>query len=188
MIQKIRKTFLIIWISLVISFWIYVFFHRELLDPENLLRIFRSFWWWAIAIYIFISLFRSIILLPSLPLVIVGILYAPDMPNLVYLVSMIGIWLSGTLVYHFSHIIGLDSIFHHHIHDPNIKKSIDKYGAYIISFWSFFPILPVDVACYLAGTVHMKFWKFFLALTIWEWLVVAIIIYGGKELMTIFGI
>ncbi len=188
MIRKIRKTFLILWLFLVISFWWYLLFHRELLDPEYLLWIFRSFWWWAIALYIFISLFRSIILLPSLPLVIVGILYAPDMPHLVYLVSMLGIWFSGTLVYHFSHIIGLDSIFRHHVHDPHIKKSIDKYGAYIISFWSFFPVLPVDVACYLAGTVRMKFWKFFLALTIWEWLVVAIIIYGGKELMTLFGI
>lgn len=185
MIKKLRKNVLILWIILVVSFGIYIFYHREFLNPEYLLWVFRLAGPWAIIAYIFVSMFRSIILLPSLPLVVVGILYAPDMPNIVYLISMLGIWFSWTLVYYFSHVLWFDELFQHHIHDPKIKKSIEKYGAYIISFWSFFPILPVDVACYLAGTVKMKFWKFFLALTLWEWSVVAIIIYGWHEVMKI---
>lgn len=182
-----RKIILVLWMSLVASFGIYVFFHREFLDPKYLLLVFRSVGTWAIIAYIFVSMFRSIILLPSLPLVVVGILYAPSMPHIVFIISMLGIWFSWTLVYYFSHILWLDDIFQDHMHDPKIKESIEKYGAYIISFWSFFPILPVDVACYLAGTVRIKYWKFILALTIWEGTVVAIIIYGWKEIMNLLG-
>ena len=168
MVKKIRRTILPLWILAIIAFGIYILFHREFLHPAYLLEKFRSFGTWAIVLYIFVSMFRSIILLPSLPLVIVGTIYAPDMPNTVYCISMACIWFSGTLVYHFSHLLGLDEIFAKHIHDPKIKKSIDKYGAFIISFWSFFPVLPVDVACYLAGTVRLNFIKFFIALTIGE--------------------
>ena len=113
-------------------------------------------------------MFRSIILLPSLPLVLVGILYAPDHPHMVYLISMCGIWFSGALVYHFSHLLGFDIMFAKHVNNPKLKNAIEKYGAYIISFWSFFPILPIDVACYLAGTVKLSFTKFIIALTIGE--------------------
>ena len=49
-----------------------------------------------------------------------------------------------------------------------LKRAIEKYGVYIISFWSFFPILPVDVACYIAGTVRLPFIKYIIALTIGE--------------------
>ncbi len=188
MIKKIRRTILIIWLLTLIIFGGYVLFHRELLSPEYLLLQFRSFGSWAIVLYVFISMFRSIILLPSLPLIIVWTLYAPDMPHTVYLISMACIWFSGSLVYHFSHLLGFDEMFAHHIHDPKIKKSIDKYWAFVISFWSFFPILPVDVACYLAGTVKLNFVKFIIALTIGEWAVVAIIVYGWSGLMKYFWI
>lgn len=188
MVKKIRRTILTLWILTIIAFGIYILFHREFLHPVYLLEKFRSFGTWAIVLYIFVSMFRSIILLPSLPLVIVGTIYAPDMPNTVYFISMACIWFSGTLVYHFSHLLGLDEIFAKHIHDPKIKKSIDTYGAFIISFWSFFPVLPVDVACYLAGTVRLNFIKFFIALTIGEWTVVAIIVYGGSWVMRFFGL
>jgi uncharacterized membrane protein YdjX (TVP38/TMEM64 family) len=186
MLKKIRRIILIIWISTVVSFGIYVLFHRELLSPTYLLEVFRWFGIWAIALYIFVSMFRSIIFLPSLPLVIVGTIYAPDMPHAVYGISMACIWFSGSLVYHFSHLLWLDEIFSKKVRDPKIKNSIDKYWAYIISFWSFFPVLPVDVACYLAGTVRLNFFKFFVALTIGEGTVVAIIVYGGSELMRYF--
>lgn len=168
MIKQTRKFIFALWISAIAIFGIYVLFHPEFLHPKYLLEVFRSFGTWAIVLYIFVSMFRSIILLPSLPLVIVGIIYAPTMPNTVYCISMACIWFSGILVYHFSHLLGFDAMFSHHIHDPKIKKSIDKYGAFVISFWSFFPILPVDVACYLAGAVRLNFVKFIIALTIGE--------------------
>ncbi len=188
MVKKIRSLILKIWLFTVFAFGVYIFFHREFLHPQYLLEVFRSFGTWAIVIYIFVSMFRSIILLPSLPLVIVGTIYAPNMPNTVYFISMACIWFSGILVYHFSHLLGFDAMFSHHIHDPKIKKSIDTYGAFVISFWSFFPLLPVDVACYLAGTVRLNFIKFIIALTIGEWTVVAIIVYGWSKMMKLFWI
>lgn len=188
MIKKLRKVILVIWIILLIIFWVYVLLHPGVLHPEYLLSVFRSFGTWAIVLYILVSMFRSIILLPSLPLVVVWILYAPENPHMVYLISMCGIWFSWTLIYYFSHLVWLDTIFAEHVHSNKLKRAIEKYGVYIISFWSFFPILPVDVACYIAGTVRLPFIKYIIALTIGEWLVVGLIIYGWREIMKLFGI
>jgi membrane protein YqaA with SNARE-associated domain len=54
--------------------------------------------------------------------------------------------------------------------------------------WSFAPVVPTDVICYVAGTVRMNFLKFVSAMTLGEGIIVGLIIYGGKEVMNVFGI
>ncbi len=188
MIKTIRRIVLIIWILSVISLAYYVSEHRGYLDPQNLLVFFQSFGSLALIVYIFASFVRGLVLLPSLPLVLVGVLFFPGNPHLVFAISMIGIIFSGILIYQFSDVMWFDEIFARHAGNDRVKNAIEKYGFYAILLWSFVPIVPTDIICYVAGTVRYHFWRFILALTIWEWLIVGIIVYGGREMMVMFGL
>ncbi|MBC7503869.1 TVP38/TMEM64 family protein [Candidatus Gracilibacteria bacterium] len=188
MIKAIRRIALVVWIVSVISLAYYISHHREYLDPANLLSFFQSFGSLALIIYILASFVRGLVLLPSLPLVLVGILFFPSNPHLVFLISMLGIVFSGVLIYRFSDLMGFDEMFARHTHSKKIQDTIEKYGFYAVTLWSFVPVFPTDLICYVAGTVRMNFWKFILALTLGEGLIVGIIVYGGREMMAMFGL
>ncbi|NRH21233.1 TVP38/TMEM64 family protein [Candidatus Gracilibacteria bacterium] len=188
MIKKLRKSLFILWILSILGLGIWIHFHKELLDPNELLRFFQSFGSWALIAFILASFIRGLVLIPSLPLVFVGVLFFPHSPLLVFLISMLGIIFSGILIYRFSDFMGFDSLFENHTHSIKVKKAIETYGFYTVLLWSFAPIVPTDLICYVAGTVKMNFWKFILALSLGEGFIVGIIIYGGKEVMKIFGI
>ena len=183
MIKTLRKIILVLWIISVIGLAYYISQHREYLDPQNLLTFFQSFGSLALIVYILASFVRGLVLLPSLPLVFVWVLFFPGNPHLVFAISMLGIVFSGILIYLFSDLMGFDEIFAKQKENKNIKYMIDKYGFYAITLWSFIPIVPTDLICYVAGTVRYSFWRFVLALTIWESIIVGIIVYGGREMM-----
>lgn len=138
------------------------------MEPKNLLGFFQSFGSLELIVYILASFVRGLILLPSLPLVLVGILFFPDNPHLVFAISMIGIVFSGILIYRFSDVMGFDEMFAEHTHSKKVTQVIEKYGFYAILLWSFAPIVPTDLICYVAGTVRYHFWRFVLALTMGE--------------------
>lgn len=131
-----------------------------------MLTFFQSFGAFALIVYIFASFIRGLVLLPSLPLVFVGVLFFPGNPHLVFLISMLGIVFSGVLIYRFSDMMGFDEMFAEHNHSKKVTQVIEKYGFYAITLWSFAPIVPTDLICYVAGTVRYSFWRFVLALTI----------------------
>ena len=79
---------------------------------------------------------------------------------------MLGIIFSAVLIYEFSDMMGFDEMFARHAGSDRVKNAIEKYGFYAITLWSFVPIVPTDLICYIAGTVRYSFWKFVLALTI----------------------
>ena len=101
---------------------------------------------------------------------------------------MLGIMFSSILVYAFSDIMGFDAMFKKHVNNAKIRNAIDRYWFYAVTLWSFAPVVPTDLICYVAGTVRMKFWKFVTAIFIWEWLIVGLIVYGWTQLMELIGL
>lgn len=188
MFKTVRNIVLVLWLVTIISLGYYVAMHRSLLEPENLLAFFQWFKSWAIVVYILVSFIRGITLLPSTPLVIVWVLFFPDNPLLVFFISMLGIVFSGILIYKFSDIMGFDEYFQKHIENKKIDHLIEKYGFPVIVLWSFAPIVMTDLICYIAGTVRYTFWKFVLALTIGESIMVTILIWWSQELLQKFGL
>jgi uncharacterized membrane protein YdjX (TVP38/TMEM64 family) len=187
MIKKLRILVILVWLWAILSFGYYFRIHSELLEPGNLKTFFASFGAWALTIYILASFVRGIVLLPSLPLVLVGTLFFPHSPLLVFLISMLGIVFSGILIYKFSDVMWFDEVFARHEKSRQIQKSVEKYGFWVVALWSFLPMVPTDLICYAAGTVKMSFWKFVLALSIGESICVALLIYGGKGVFAFMG-
>lgn len=121
---------------------------------------------WGLIIYGMLFFFRGILLVPSTPLILVGMILFPDAPDTVFLISMIGILLSAYIIYQFSDILGLDEYFAKNVKNASIKKAIEKYGFYAVTFWSFFLVLPTDLICYIAGAVRMNIYKFLTAVAL----------------------
>jgi uncharacterized membrane protein YdjX (TVP38/TMEM64 family) len=99
--------------------------------------------------------------------------------------------ISSWLVYYFFEYLQIDKML-----DSKYKKQVDttkyylsKYEFPVIVFWAFNPVLPSDIICYVAGTLRVNFYKFFLAMFVGEGLACLIYIFGGKFLFNlIFGI
>lgn len=134
--------------------------------------------------YLTISLIRSLFFLPSTIFVIMGVALYPDDPYLVLLISMVGIISGACWIYFSADILKIEQIFsiksQHKI--KKTEASINKYGFWIVLFWSFFPVVPTDLICYIAGYSKMNFSKFILALSIGEITLVSLYIWTGVTL------
>jgi uncharacterized membrane protein YdjX (TVP38/TMEM64 family) len=65
---------------------------------------------------------------------------------------------------------------------------INRYELPIIIAWSFFPLAPTDLICYVCGVPRVRFWKFLLGVTIGEGAICAIYIYGGDQILRWLGV
>ena len=139
-------------------------------------------------IYIVISLIRGLFLLPSTPFVLAGAIIFPDNLHLVFIVSMLGIVATAVFLYFASRFLEFDKLFGSKNPSNNsglskiqiISQKINKYGFWIVLGWSFFPFVPTDLICYIAGTTKMNFKKYIAAVFIGEAILVYLYIFLGK--------
>jgi uncharacterized membrane protein YdjX (TVP38/TMEM64 family) len=137
-------------------------------------------------IYIAFSILRGLTLLPSTPLVIAGTLLFPGQPFAVLAVSMTGILLSSSMIYFFSEYLGFSEYFESHKPETThkIKAKLEHpLGFVFVAAWAFFPLVPTDLVCYLAGTTKMNYWKFIAAVLVGELILCSFYIFFAGALM-----
>ncbi len=145
------------------------------------LQRFQSSIW---LIYLAFSALRGFTLLPSTPLVIAGTILFPGQSWTVLAASMAGILFSSTIIYYFSEFLGFDEYFEGHKPEMThrIKARLEHpLGFLFVAGWAFFPLVPTDLVCYLAGTTRMNYWKFIAAVGIGEVILcIFYIFFGGS--------
>src|SRR4029079_8300171 len=146
------------------------------------IRRFQSEIW---LVYFSMSALRGFTLLPSTPIVLAVAFTCAEQPIAVIAISLAGIALSSTMIYFFSELLGFTSYFEHH--DPSRVHAIKARLAHPLVFvfvaaWAFFPLVPTDLVCYLAGTTRMNYWKFILAVLFGETILGSIYVFGGGSL------
>lgn len=129
----------------------------------------------AIVVYLLISLIRGFFLIPSTPFVLAGALLFPNNLWLVFIISMLGILGSGTFIYHAAQFLNFGEKKVKKIN--KINEKIRKHGFWIVLGWAFFPIVPTDLICYVAGRTRINFWKYITALLIGEAALIALYLY-----------
>ena len=114
-----------------------------------------------------------------------GTVLYPDEPVFVLIVSMIGILIGASLVYKAASILTPEQLFSgkNLTRMEGVRSKMEKYGFSIALLWSFFPAVPTDLICYVAGTITMSFWKFILAVFLGEIILVSIYIWSGKSII-----
>ena len=63
-----------------------------------------------------------------------------------------------------------------------LKYDWGRYSFWIVIGWSFFPLVPTDLICYVAGIAKMSYKKLVAAVVIGELPLVTFYVFAGVEL------
>ena len=175
--RVIRTICIVIWLSVLIAGVGWYIATPESFTAEHIAAFLERFQGWIWLVYLLMSVLRGFTLLPSTPLVLAGTILFPGQQWAVFAVSLIGIALSSTLIYYFSEFLGFHEYFENR--KPELTHKIRRrlehpLGFLFVAAWAFFPLVPTDLVCYLAGTTRMNYWKFIAAVFVGE----AILCYG----------
>jgi len=177
-----KRICVLIWLATpIICLTIYLY------DPhsfatESIVAFLRRFENEILILYIVISIARGFTLLPSTPLVIAGTIIYPESPVSVLFISIVGILLSSSMIYFFSDFLGFSEFFENKRpeYTKKMRLQLEKpWGLLFVFLWAFFPFVPTDAVCYIAGTVGMKFWKSILAIGLGELILCSFYVFSG---------
>ena len=182
-----RKIIRYLWVFIALFTLVHYFIFPEKYTADFLLEFFQSNSTAVFITYVVLSVIRSVFFLPSTIFVIMGVVLYPDEPFLVLTVSMLGILLGATWIYLAAGFLKVEALFSANTQKKFQKAEIgmNKYGFWIVLFWSFFPAVPTDLICYVAGYSKMSYLKFFTALFVGELVLVSLYIWTGKSLIEI---
>ena len=137
-------------------------------------------------VYLVMSALRGITLLPSTPMVIAGTLLFPTQPFEVLMACLAGIFLSSSMIYFFSEFLGFHEYFEDHKPEltHRLKARLERPSGFVfVALWAFFPLVPTDLVCYLAGTTAMNYWKFIAAVLAGETILCTFYVYFGGAMV-----
>jgi uncharacterized membrane protein YdjX (TVP38/TMEM64 family) len=182
----IRKAAIAIWVCVILAGIGSYLVWPEFFTARNIADVLNKFQGEALLIYFAVSVFRGLTLLPSTPLVIAGTLLFPEQAWLVLAVSILGILISSAMIYWFSDRLGFSEFFETRKpeHVKKIRARLEHpTGIFFIMLWAFFPLVPTDAVCYVAGSTRMHFPKFLGAIFLGELVLCSIYIFGGGYLV-----
>lgn len=177
-----KKYIFIAWIlfalgALYVHFFHRVFFQREL---ESAFGISAYF---GFAFFLLLGSLRGFTLIPVTYLIVLGLLFLNPLP--LFVLTMAGIVISSASIYRFSDFLGFDEFFEKKYPKQisRLKSEFSKRELPIIVFWSFFPFLPTDLICYVAGSLRVDLKKLVLGVIIGEGITSGIYIFFGHQLI-----
>lgn len=157
--------------------------------PDGITAFFAKHRDGVLVIFALLSMARGFTLIPSPPLVIAGTFLFPERPLSVLSVSTFGIIISSSAIYWLSDILGFADHFERR--KPYKVKVIRRRlehptGLLFVTLWAFFPFVPTDSACCVAGSMRMNFVKFIFTIFAGKWILCSLFVFGGSPLLTAF--
>jgi uncharacterized membrane protein YdjX (TVP38/TMEM64 family) len=131
------------------------------------------------ALYLALGCLRGFTLIPVTSLVLLGIVVLPPVP--LFVLTLTGILASSASVYYFSEALHLDELLsaRHARQIDRVRTLLERHGLPIIIGWSFFPLVPTDLVCYLAGVLRINVLVCLAGVAIGEGAICAIYIFLG---------
>jgi uncharacterized membrane protein YdjX (TVP38/TMEM64 family) len=135
------------------------------------------------AIYLLLGCLRGFTLIPVTSLVVIGIVFFPPVP--LFVLTLAGILVSSASIYYFAEALHLDELLQqkHGRQLDRARTLLDRFGLPIIIGWSFFPLLPTDLICYLAGVLRIRFLTCIVGVAIGEGAICATYIFLGDWIL-----
>ncbi len=177
-LQHILKWF---WISCITACVAIYIIDPSIFSNEAIADFVAKFGGYAWGTYFLIHLLRGFVLLPSTPLIFAGVILFPNDLFWVLVVSLLGIVSSSLLIYYCSDKLGFGKFFKKDNNKISLveEKLSGKHGFFYILFWSFLPIVPTDVICYVSGALRVKLPVFIGSLFLGELVLCSIYIFGA---------
>jgi uncharacterized membrane protein YdjX (TVP38/TMEM64 family) len=169
-----------LWMTLVIVALYAYSFEREGLDrlARQLANARPA---WAYVVYLLLGCVRGFTLVPATYLVFAGLVVLPPLP--LYALTVVGIIVSSAAVYHFAEAMQLDAFFERR-YAPQVARLralMTRRELPIVVAWSFLPIAPTDLVCYVCGALKVDLRKCLIGVTIGEGTICAIYIFLGTR-------
>lgn len=177
-----RKVVFALWMILLSTALYFYFFRREEL-AQALARLADSPPIWAYAMYLGLGCVRGFTLVPATYLVVAGMLILAPLP--LYLLTLAGIVVSSAAVYCFAEAMQFDRLFERRYpaQVTRLRVLMARRELPIVIIWSFFPLAPTDLVCYVCGALKVDLKKCLLGVAIGEGSICAIYIFlGGQAL------
>ena len=171
-----------VWLVVIIAA-LYAYFFQKALIQAEVAKLLNLPLVWRYWIYFILGCLRGFTFIPVTYLILLGLVFLPATPA--YIFTIIGVMVSSTCIYYFAEFIGLATYFerNHPKQIAKLKSVMQKNELPIVISWSFFPITPTDLMCYVCGSLEVDFKKFFVGVSIGEGISCALYIFAGKELL-----
>ena len=175
-----RKILLWLWIGVLGAGLYFYFFQQEALKTL-LAGLSDSPPMWAYMAYLALGCVRGFTLVPATYLVVAGMLVLPPIP--LYLLTLVGIVVSSAAVYYFAEAMEFDRFFERR-YGPQVARLrtlMARRELPIVVIWSFFPLAPTDLVCYVCGALRVDLKKCLLGVAAGEGAICAIYIFVGRQ-------
>jgi uncharacterized membrane protein YdjX (TVP38/TMEM64 family) len=175
-----RTIALSLWVVVMASAVYTYVFHRGALE-RIFLGLSASPPSWAYSAYLVLGCLRGFTLVPVTYLVMAGMLVLRPWP--LYLLTLVGIVVSSAAVYYFAEAMQLDRFFERRYgtHVGRLRALMRRRELPIVIAWSFLPIAPTDLVCYVCGALKVDLKKCLLGVTIGEGAICAIYVFLGAQ-------
>ncbi|PTX62841.1 putative membrane protein YdjX (TVP38/TMEM64 family) [Kordia periserrulae] len=169
------------WMVLIVGFILYNILFPDTFSRENIVTSIQSYGNYGWAIFFLFHIIRGFVMLPSTVLIFAGVYLFPNNLFLVLLISVVGIVISSMIVYYFADKLGFAKLFDKNTKASNLvkEKLSGQYGPLFIIFWAFFPFVPTDLICYVAGAMRINPIIFGMSIFIGELILCSVYIYGS---------
>jgi uncharacterized membrane protein YdjX (TVP38/TMEM64 family) len=178
-----RKAVLALWLALLVSTIYFYAFHRDAVQ-QLLLKVSTSPPGWVYSVYLALGCIRGFTLIPATYLVVAGMLVLPPRP--LFALTIVGIVVSSTAVYHFAEAMEFDRLFERRYarQVARLRELMRRRELPIVIAWSFFPVAPTDLVCYVCGALGVDLKKCLLGVTLGEGAICAIYIFLGAHALS----
>lgn len=184
--EKRRRVLSVTWVLFAaVSLGIFVF-RRDLVE-RALGGASDASLWIAALVYLVLGCFRGFTFVPVTSLVVLGLVVLP--PLVLFPLTLVGILVSSASVYSFAEALALDELLERR-HGPKLERVrglLERHGVAVVVGWSFFPLVPTDLVCYLAGVVRMPLVKLLVGVALGEGAICAVYVFGGDALFAALG-
>lgn len=175
-----------LWVLAIVYFIYQYIKDPSIINPNTIVEFISFYENETILVYTILSLVRGFFLIPSTPFVVGGGLLFPDHKLMVLIVSMVGVMSSATMLYYFSDLLGFSKYLESKSPKQILKwkTRLQKPGAtYFVTAWSFFPLVPTDLICYIAGIIRMPFKFLFLGVFVGELILNIFYVYWSETIV-----
>jgi uncharacterized membrane protein YdjX (TVP38/TMEM64 family) len=178
----LSRILITIWIAVAVTALYLYWFKRQFIQGQ-VEGIFATSVILGYSVYLIMGCVRGFTLIPASYLVLLGLPFFSPLP--LFIMTLVGILVSSSLIYLFAESLRVYEYFarKHGKKLARIRTLIQNNELPIVIGWSFFPLVPTDLICYVCGTMKVNFKKCLLGIFVGEGLICAIYIFAGNHLL-----